>query len=75
MKIKTKPQLFIAAQAKNPKLKIIVSGGYIQDIIKESCPNIDVEIFDYDIDGMDIESNSNCFRDEKGEVFQLLKFN
>jgi len=74
MKIKTKPQMFIATQAKNPKLKIIVSGGCVQDIVKESCPNIDVEVFDYDIEGMDI-TDPNCYRDEKGECFQLIKFN
>ena len=72
---KTKPQMFVAAQAKTPRLKIVVSGGYIQDIIKERCSEIEVQILDYDIQGMDIENNSEIYRDDKGNVFQLSRFN
>jgi len=72
--MKVKPQMFVAAQGKTPKLKIYVKGGTIQDIVKEACPTIEVEVFDYDIEGIDI-TESNYYRDERGDCFKLIKFN
>ena len=71
--IKNKPQLFHNSVAKHNKrrMTIIVSGGVVQDVIRE---NIDCElvIHDYDIEGVDVESNENCRQDIYNEWYQEI---
>lgn len=58
-------------QQTTPKITIIVSGGCVQDIIKERCTNTQVEIHDYDIEGLDMQ---DCIQDKNGDTFQVIKF-
>jgi uncharacterized Rossmann fold enzyme len=70
-----KPQLYIYAMTKSmkPKITIIVSGGAVQDVVKENT-NIDLVIHDYDIEPHDTENRRDCYKDEHGDTYQLLKF-
>lgn len=73
---KTKPiviQSEVTRQS-TPKITIIVSGGCVQDILKERCTNTEVEIHDYDIEGLDVESRDDCLQDKNGDTFQVIKF-
>jgi hypothetical protein len=71
--IKNKPQLFHNSVSRHNKNRItlIISGGSVQDVIRE---NIDCEliIHDYDIEGIDAETNEYCYKDENGEWYQEI---
>jgi hypothetical protein len=69
-----KPQLINHATAIKPKIKIIVQGGMIQDIIRESCSNVEIEVWDYDIEPDVIENRKTCSKDSTGKLFNLFKF-
>lgn len=69
-----KPQMINDATASKPKLKIIIYGGMIQDIIRESCPNVEIEVWDYDVEPNVIEDRKNCFKDAMGKLFNLIRF-
>lgn len=73
---KTKPIVIQSevTQQLTPKITIIVSGGCVQDIIKERCTNTQVEIHDYDIEGIDAEGRYDCLQDKNGNTYQVLKF-
>jgi uncharacterized Rossmann fold enzyme len=72
---KKKPQLYIYAMTKNmkPRITIIVSGGAVQDVIKENT-NIELVVHDYDIEPHEFENKKNYYKDEHGNSFQLLSF-
>ena len=71
--IKNKPQLFHNSIPSHNKkrMTIVISGGSIQDVVRE---NIDCElvVHDYDIDGIDVESNVNCHQDIHGNYYQEI---
>jgi hypothetical protein len=71
--IKNKPQLFHNTMSRHNKhrMTIIISGGSVQDVIRE---NIDCElvIHDYDIEGIDAETNEYCHKDQYGEWYQEI---
>jgi hypothetical protein len=67
---KTKPQLIINAMSLKQKVTIYVSGGKVDDIVKENCPELNIEVHDYDIG--DIEDNLH--QDEKGRSFLCFEF-
>lgn len=52
------------------KVTIYVSGGKVDDIVKENCPELNIEVHDYDIG--DIEDNLH--QDEKGRSFLCFEF-
>lgn len=49
----------------------MVEGGLIQDIIKTACPNIKIQIHDYDLDT--ITDNENIFIDQYNKKFHLTE--
>jgi hypothetical protein len=57
-------------QQTKPKITIVVSGGYIQDIIKERCLNTQIEVHDYDI--QDEQENLNT--DQYGKQYRIITF-
>lgn len=71
---KPKPQLFIYTVSTKPKVTIIVSGGSVQDIIKENCPEVEVVVHDYDIQGLDVDSDPTAYQDEKGNAYLQTTF-
>lgn len=66
---KPKPQLIINAVGAKKKVSIIVSGGCVVDVVKSSCPDVNIEIYDYDVEGDDCE---NCFLDNEGKQYKLI---
>jgi hypothetical protein len=67
---KTKPQLIINAMSLKQKVTIYVSGGKVDDIVKENCPQLNIEVHDYDIGDME----DNLHQDEKGRSFLCFEF-
>jgi len=67
---KTKPQLIINAMSLKQKVTIYVSGGKVDDIVKENCPQLDIEVHDYDIG----DTEDNLHQDEKGKSFLCFEF-
>lgn len=53
-----------------PKITIVVSGGYIQDIIKERCLNTQIEVHDYDIQNEQEYLNT----DQYGKQYKVITF-
>jgi hypothetical protein len=74
VKRKPKPQLFIYTVSTKPKVTIIVSEGMVQDIIKENCPEVEVVVHDYDIQGMDVDNDPHLSKDDKGKAYLPLGF-
>jgi hypothetical protein len=70
--IKNKPQLFHNSVANHNKkrMTIHIQNGSVKDVVRE---NIDCELFicNYDIDGIDVETNKHCYQDQYGEWYQL----
>ena len=67
---KTKPQLFIDATSLKQKVTIYVSGGKVEDIVKENCPELNIEVHDYDTG----DREDNLHQDEKGKNFLCFEF-
>lgn len=67
---KKKPQLIINTMSLKSKVTIYVSGGKVEDIVKENCPDLDIKVHDYDIG--DIEDG--LFKDDKGKSFICFEF-
>jgi len=67
---KTKPQLFIHTTSLKQKVTIYVSGGRVDDIVKENCPELNIQVHDYDIG----DTEDNLHQDEKGKNFLCLEF-
>jgi hypothetical protein len=67
---KTKPQLIINAMSLKQKVTIYVSGGKVDDIVKENCPQLNIEVHDYDIG----DREDNLHQDEKGRSFLCFEF-
>jgi hypothetical protein len=67
---KTKPQLIINAMSLKQKVTIHVSGGKVDDIVKENCPELNIEVHDYDIG----DTEDNLHQDEKGRSFLCFEF-
>ena len=65
------PQLFIDSMGCNKSITIIVEGGMIQDIVKTACPNIKIQIHDYDMDT--ITDEENVFVDQYNKQFHLTE--
>lgn len=72
--IKNKPQLFHNGSTRNDKKRITLSikGGVIQDIVRENM-ECEIIIHDYDIEGIDTESNIHCKKDQDGESYQIIR--
>jgi len=68
---KPKPQVFINSMTigYEPKITIFVSGGMVEDVVKENCPNLKIQIHDYDIGDSD---SSDIFQDNKGRNYLKL---
>jgi len=68
---KPKPQVFINSMSigYEPKITIFVSGGMVEDVVKENCPNLKIQIHDYDIGDSD---SSDIFQDNKGRNYLKL---
>jgi hypothetical protein len=56
---------------RKPTITIHVAGGYIEDIVKERCNEIDVVVHDYDIQGVD--TNDLC-TDKQGNQYKVIRF-
>lgn len=67
---KTKPQLIINAMSLKEKITIYVSGGKVEDIVKENCPELDIKVHDYDIG----DTEEGLYKDEKGRSFLCFEF-
>lgn len=53
------------------RVVIVIEGGAVQSVIKPK--DIEVEVRDYDLDGVDIPRENEMFKkDEDGDWFQLL---
>lgn len=55
------------------KITIIVNNGDVENIVKERCSEIDVEINNYDIDKE--QEYDNIFTDLRGKPFLKTTFN
>jgi hypothetical protein len=66
------PQLFIDSMGVKKSITIIVEGGIIQDIVKNACPNIKIQIHDYDLDT--ITDDENIYLDTWNKKFHLTEF-
>jgi secreted PhoX family phosphatase len=70
---KNKPIMFHNGTPKHNKKRITLSikGGIIVDIVRE---NIDCEVVvhDYDLEGLDVETNIHVKQDENGEHYQQI---
>jgi hypothetical protein len=62
------PQLFIDAKG-SPKVTIVMSGNQIKDIVKQGCPNLDLEIINYDVDP---KIESDYLEDKNGTPYKLI---
>jgi hypothetical protein len=72
--IKKKPQQFDSVMGgKTQNIKIVISDGMIQDIVRNNA-NIELIVQDYDLDGFDCESDSSCKQDEKGRWYREIVF-
>lgn len=71
--IKNKPQLFHNGASRNDKKRITISikNGIIQDVVRENT-DCELIIHDYDIEGIDVESNIHCEKDENGQPYQRI---
>ena len=67
---KTKPQLIINAMSLKQKVTIYVSGGRVDDIVKENCPELNIEVRDYDIG----DTEDNLHQDENGRNFICFEY-
>ncbi len=71
--IKMKPQLYINTNGYKPKVIVIVEDNAIKEIVKESCPEIEVEIFDYDVKEID-KHGKNIRKDGMGKTYKVIRF-
>lgn len=71
---KNKPILFHNGIPTHNKKRIILSikGGAISDVVRENV-DCEVVVHDYDIEGVDVESNIHCKQDERGEFYQRIE--
>lgn len=71
---KNKPILFHNGIPNHSKKRITLSikGGCISDIVRENV-DCEVVVHDYDIEGVDVESNIHCKQDESGEFYQRIE--
>ncbi len=72
--IKNKPQLFhnsIVSHSKK-RLTISISDGIISDVVRENT-DCELIIHDYDIEGIDPETNQHCQQDIYGNWYQIVK--
>jgi len=67
---KTKPQFIIDTTSPKQKVTIYVSGGRVDDIVKENCPELNIEVHDYDIG----DTEDNLHQDDKGRSFLCFEF-
>jgi hypothetical protein len=63
------PQLFIDAKG-SPKVTIVMSEGEIRDIVKQGCPNLDLEIISYDVDS---KIESDYLKDKSGKPYKTIQ--
>jgi hypothetical protein len=70
--IKPKPIIIQSQVTNNSKrITIIVSGGKIDDIVKEKCSEIDVFIHDYDTEGTE---EDKLQIDQYGKKYKQITF-
>jgi hypothetical protein len=67
---KKKPQLIINTMSLKSKVTIYVSGGKVEDIVKENCSELDIKVHDYDIG----DREDGLFKDDKGKNFLCFEF-
>ena len=65
--------MYIHSTAHKPKVIVIVEDNEIKEIVKEGCPDIEVEIFDYDIEELD-KVDSTIKRDGLGKEYKVIHF-
>lgn len=63
-----KPQLIIDAVGNTPKVTIVLSEGKIQAVVKKACPNVEVEIHDYDF----LEKDEPVSVDPQGKSYKII---
>lgn len=70
---KPKPQVFINSMTigYEPKITIFVSGGAVEDVVKENCPNLKIEVHDYDVGDIEL-IHPDIFQDNKGRNYLKL---
>ena len=61
----------ISAQGKR-KIQVVIKGGMVQDVLKQSCPDVDIEILDYDTTYVFDENDLS--KDNKGKEYHLTTF-
>ena len=66
-----KPVIIQSDISPRRKITIIVENGAVENIIKERCSEIDVEVNDYDLE----DTDHNLYRDETGKPYKKIKFN
>jgi hypothetical protein len=66
-----RPVIIQSDITRDKKITIIVEGGVVEDIVKEKCSEIDVEVHDYDVDQQEDE---NLFIDKYGRKFNRIVF-
>jgi hypothetical protein len=66
-----KPQLIINAQGKR-KIQVVIKGGMVQDVVKQGCPDVDIEFRDYDNTFVFDEDQLSI--DENGKEYHLTSF-
>lgn len=54
-----------------PTITIIVGGGFIEDVVKERCNEVNVIVHDYDVSGID---ETELCVDKNGKQYKLIKF-
>mgnify|MGYP003335742696 CR=1 FL=1 len=67
-----KPVIIQSDISPRRKITIIVENGNVENIVKERCSEIDVEVNDYDVEDL---KAPNVYKDEKGKEYLKIKFN
>ena len=69
---RSKRPIIIQSEITNrKKITIVVEGGMVEDIVKERCSEIDVEVHDYDVEESEEE---DLFTDKYGRKFNKSNF-
>lgn len=69
---RNKRPIIIQSEITNKKkITIFVEGGVVEDIVKEKCSEIDVEVHDYDVEDSEEE---DLFTDKYGRKFNKINF-
>jgi|LakMenEpi03Aug12_release.lakeMendotaPanAssembly.Ray.scaffolds.fasta_scaffold3166066_1 hypothetical protein len=64
------PQLFVDTMGNKPKLTIVMADGQIKDIVQKACPNLKVEIINYDVDS---DNDKEIRFDKQGKAYKVIE--